>query len=53
VNTEAPTRPRLKHALTATAFAYVQARNAWRSYFRGLATERRDRARRHQQGWGG
>jgi hypothetical protein len=34
-------RPRLKHALTATAFAWIQARNAWRAYFRGLSDEHR------------
>jgi len=45
-------RPRLKHAMTATAFSFIQARNAWRLYFQGLAAERREIARRHQQGWG-
>lgn len=39
----APARPRLKHAFTATAFAWVQVRNVWRAYFRSLAAERRDK----------
>jgi hypothetical protein len=29
-------RPTLKHALTASAFAWVQLRNVWRDYFRSL-----------------
>lgn len=40
------TRPRLKHAMTATAFAWIQARNAWREYFRGLMAERREQTQR-------
>ena len=33
---QAPPRPRLKHAMTATAVAWIQARNAWRVYFKAL-----------------
>ena len=50
---DVPPRPRLKHVMTATAFALVQMRTAWRSYFTALAAHRRaviDRERRH--GWG-
>ena len=33
---QAPPRPRFKHAMTATAVAWIQARNAWRAYFKAL-----------------
>lgn len=32
--------------MTATAFAWVQARNVWRAYFRGLMAERRELAQK-------
>jgi hypothetical protein len=38
--------------MTATAFAWIQARNAWRAYFVGLMEERKEAARRQQSGWG-
>jgi hypothetical protein len=47
------TRPKLKHAMTATAFAWVQARNVWRAYFKALLAERRELARKQNtHGWG-
>lgn len=51
--TQTQQRPRFKQAMTATAFALVQCRNVWRMYFRQLAAERREAARRQQKGWGG
>ena len=27
-------RPKLKHALTATAFAWIQVKNVWKTYFK-------------------
>lgn len=42
--TEQVTRPRLKHALTATAFGIVTIRNAWRAWARGVLAERRELA---------
>jgi hypothetical protein len=51
--TAVTTRPRLKHAMTATAFSFIQARNAWKAYFKGLVAERRELARKQQRGWGG
>jgi hypothetical protein len=50
---ETSTRPRLKHVMTATAFGLVTIRNAWRTYFHALSAERRETAKKHQQGWGG
>lgn len=45
--TPARTRPRLKHVMTATAFALVSIRNTWRDYLNAVAAERRaERARR-------
>ena len=29
-------RPKLKHAMTATAFAWIQVKNVWREYFKAL-----------------
>lgn len=43
---QSPPRPKMKHALTATAFGLVTIRNAWRAYFRALADERRAKAAR-------
>lgn len=53
MDTRTPPRPRLKHVMTATAFGLVQIRAAWRMYFRALAEERKEMARKHAQGWGG
>lgn len=46
-------RPQLKHALTATAMGVVIAKNAWKSYFRGVLAERRRIAEHQRKGWGG
>lgn len=48
-----PTRPTMKHALTATAFGLVTIRNAWRAYFRAVGDERRKRAADTRSRWGG
>jgi hypothetical protein len=36
------TRLTIKHAMTASAYAYVQAREVWKAYFRGLRDEWRN-----------
>lgn len=51
MDTKTPARPQLKHALTATAFAIVTTRNAWREYFRGVMAERRRLAAEQRRGW--
>lgn len=43
--TPTPQRMRLKQAMTATAFRFVEIRQVWRMYLRGLGAERRDRHR--------
>lgn len=49
-STQTPSRPRLKHAMTVTAFAWIQTRNAWREWFRGVVAERREMSQRQRGG---
>lgn len=51
MSVDAPPRPRLKHAMTATAFALVQIRMTWRQYFLSLQAERRQRMIERRRGW--
>lgn len=53
MTTKTSSRLRFKQAMTATAFAIVQCRNVWRTYFQGLSAERKAAAERQQRGWGG
>ena len=52
MNLDAPPRPKLKHAMTATAYALVQIRMTWAHYFRALRVEHRRLVEKDRRGWG-